>query len=285
MNKYKIIGDSCCDLFADKYISDKVDFATTPLTITIGNRDFVDDDSLDLKEMLTAMNSSKTVGKTACPSPESYMSEMEDWDNIFVVTLSSKLSGSYNSALLAAKTTLQKYPNKKIFVVDSLSASSGMTLIIDKLRELIESEQYSFEEIVTKITAFRNSTRVRFILHDLGNLTKAGRMSKVVGLVVSVLNIKPILGDDGNGEIKICSKVIGSKKALSAICNFPGDKIKINGHDTPIIISHCNNEEEANFLKNILTTELGFTNVKVNTMRGLSSFYANEKGLILAYLG
>lgn len=281
--KYKIVADSCCDLFSKEYSTEKVSFSTAPLTITVGDVNFIDVESLDTKQLIAAMKVNKSAPKTACPSPESFMDEMEGYDNIFCVTLSSKLSGSYNSACLAAKSIKEKSPHKKILIIDSLSASAGMILIVNKLKELIESEQYTFEEISTKIIAFRNATRVRFVLHDMGNLIKAGRMSKVLGLVVSVLNIKPILGDDGEGEIKMCANVIGTKKAMMKLSEYPIDKARTNGPDTPIVITHCYNEEDALYLKDLLITKLGLTNIKVYLMRGLSSFYASAKGLILAY--
>lgn len=281
--KYTIIADSCCDLFAAELSSEKISFCTVPLTISIGEKDFLDDESLNVENLVTAMKLSTSAPKTACPSPENYADKMKESDNIICVTLSSKLSGSYNSARLAAENVKQEYPNKNIFVLDSLSASAGMTLILNELKELIENDVLTFEEIVKKITKFRNSTKVRFILHDLGNLVKAGRMGKIVGLIVSVLKIKPVFGDDGNGEIKMYKKVLGTKKALMTLSEFPDEKVKTEGVDIPIVITHCLNEEDAGSLSNFLKIKLGLTNIKTYLMRGLSSFYANFKGIILAY--
>lgn len=281
--KYTIIADSCCDLFAADTSTEKITFVTAPLTICVGEKDFFDDESLDVNELVAAMKANTSAPKTACPSPEMFADGMKNGDNIFCVTLSSKLSGSYNSARLAADNVKQDNPGKNIFVIDSCSASAGMILIVNKLVELIESDKLTFEQIVSKITAFRNATRVRFVLHDLGNLIKAGRMSKVIGLVASVLNIKPILGDDGKGEIKMCRKVLGTKKAMAAMSEYPAEKAIAEGLDIPIVITHCMNEEDAGLLSNLLKIKLGLTNIKVYLMRGLSSFYASHKGLILAY--
>jgi DegV family protein with EDD domain len=283
--KYKLIADSCCDLFAAQFSTEKIDFVTVPLIITIDGKDFVDEESLDKNAFIAAMRTTKSAAKTCCPAPEAFKTEIlsaAPEDNIICLTLSSKLSGSFNSARLAAEEIKNNYPDKNIFVLDSRSASAGMTLILNKLKQLIESDTLGFDEIVEKIMKFRDATRVRFVLHDLGNLVRAGRMSKVVGLVASALNIKPILGDDGKGEIKMHLKVMGLKKPMIAMSGFPAEKAKANGTNIPIVISHCFNEEEAEHLKSLLNTKM-LTNIEIHPMRGLSSFYASYRGVIIAY--
>jgi DegV family protein with EDD domain len=284
--KYKLIADSCCDLFAADFSTEELNFVTVPLTIVIDDKDFVDDEGLDIHAFVAAMRATKSAAKTCCPSPEAFKTEILSSapdDNVICLTLSSKLSGSFNSARLAAEEVKKEYPDKNIFVLDSRSASSGMVLILNELKRLIESGDFSFDEIVEKIMKFRDATRVRFVLHDLGNLVRAGRMSKIVGLVASTLNIKPILGDDGKGEIKMCLKVMGLKRPIIAMSGFPAEKAKTEGTDIPIAISHCFNKEDAEYLKSLLETKIGLSNIELRPMRGLSSFYSSYRGIILAY--
>ena len=282
--KYTIIADSGCDLKTAYVQSSKLNFTTVPLFITIDGKDYIDDETLETRELLSVMKGSKGAPKTACPSPYVFAEEMRKGnENIICVTLSSKLSGSYNSARLAAETVGKEDPGKKIFVLDSLSASAGMAVIIQKLIELIECDLYSFGEIIKKIEKIRSGTRTRFLLHDLANLIKTGRMSKIKGIIASVLKIKLICGEKGAGEIEQFGKAIGTKKSLQLLSECPKDKVEAEGNGLTVAISHCHNEEDAGFLKSLLESRFGLKQIKILLMRGLASFYANDKGLVLAY--
>jgi DegV family protein with EDD domain len=177
---------------------------------------------------------------------------------------------------------LEENPKKRIHIVDSYSASAGQTLLVYELKKLIEQGNLTFDEIVEKITAARNKTSVRFVLQDLGNLIKTGRMSKVAGLIAATLLIKPVLGDNGEGEITSIAKCIGTKKAMAVLRDFPAQKVAEFGPDMPIVISHCKNPDTAEALKKELVEKYGLKNVEVRQMRGLASFYANDQGILIA---
>ncbi|MDR0850410.1 MAG: DegV family protein [Christensenellaceae bacterium] len=281
--KFTIIADSGCDLKSTNFVSDKIDFSAVPLTITIGDNHYLDEENLDTKELVLNMKANKDAPKTACPPPEAFAEVMRKGDNIVCVTLSSKLSGTYNSARLAAETVLEESPHKKIFVLDSLTATAGMALILNKLKELIETGKYTFDEIIKHILSFRKSMKTRFLIHDYTNLIKTGRIGKLAGLIASIFAIKPICGDNGEGEIKMYAKILGTKKALMTLSDYPAEKIKEQGKDIPLVISHCHNEEDASLLKKLLESKFGLTNIKTYLMRGLASFYACDKGLVIAY--
>jgi len=283
MMKYRIIADSGCDLFSKDLSDETIDFITVPLTIAVGEQNFLDEESFDIRELLAAMKAAKGASKTACPSPQAFEDEMDAYDNVICVTLSSKLSGTYDSASLAMRSVKERYPEKNIFVLDSFSASAGIDRILHELSGLIKSGLYTFDEIAERITQFRNSSKTKFMLHDLGNLIKSGRMNKVVGLVASALNIKLILGDNGEGEIKMFNKILGGKKAIEKLSAYPEEKAAAGGAGMPVVISHCFNEEDAGIIKDLLEKKLGLTNVKTYLMRGIAGFYANLKGIILAY--
>lgn len=281
--KYKIIADSSCDLKAADLVSEKFDFVTVPLSILVGDKNYVDKENLSIKELIDDMKLNKKSIGTACPSPETFAEEMRKGDNIICVTISSKLSGTYNSARLAAETVQKESPDKKIFVLDTLTASSGMILIINELKDLIESGKYSFDEISKIMASFVSTVNTRFVLQDLGNLIKSGRMSKITGLIALVLTIRVICGDNGAGEIKMYAKAFGTKKALVALSSHPAEKVDALGKNIPVVITHCFNEADANYFKQLLESRYGLTNVKIYPMRGLASFYANDKGLTIAF--
>jgi len=280
--KYTLVSDSSCDLFNKDLKSDKFDFYTVPLTIRLGDTEIVDEEGLDVSDLIEKMKKNKKAPSTACPSPEQFATEMRKGDNVICVTITSKLSGTYNSARLGAETVQAQFPNKKIFILDSLSASAGMTKMLYELKRLIEKGNLTFEQITEQITAYRDRTFVRFLLQDLGNLIKTGRMSKVAGLIAATLLIKPIFKNN-DGEIALSTKCMGMKKALAALSEFPTQAAKEYGTDTPVLIAHCFNKEDSNTLKELLETKHGLTNITIRPMRGLASFYANEKGLIMAY--
>jgi len=281
MNKITIIGGSSCDLRDGDITSTAVNFTTVPLTIRLNGADWVDTMDLDTRKLVAEMKVNRDKPLTACPSPEEFADKMrEAKGDVIVVTIGAKLSGTYNSAVTAMKTVQAEMPDKKIHVIDSMSASAGETLIIHNIIDMNEGGLVNFDELVKRAEEMRSTIRNRFLLQDLSNLVKTGRMSKVKGIIASVLNIRLICGDDTNGEIKQYAKVIGTNKAITTLAEFP--KEKLENLDTPIIITHVHNEAGVNSLKSLLE-KIGFSNIRTYLMRGLASFYANDQGLILAY--
>ncbi len=277
---FRIIADSCCDLNEEMDLVQGVDFVTVPLIINVGGKEFVDDTGLDVSRLLQAMKESATASSTACPSPEEYAREFRKAEVSFAVTLSSKLSGSYNSALVGRDMVLEEDPTKKIHVVDSLAASTTQSLLVLKLREFVLAGGHSFETMVEKIEHYRDSLTLRFILQSFDNLVKAGRMSKLAGVFAHALSIRPIAGENGKGEIKIYEKVRGARNALNRLVEMIGEQVS---YDKPIMISHCNNPEDAGFIQEALQRLYKPAEVRILKMRGLSSYYAGEKGIIVSY--
>jgi len=250
----------------------------------MGGEEFVDDDNFNTAPFVEKMTASKTGAKSACPSPEAFAEIMRTRDNIIVITLSSKLSGTHASAMTAAEEIKKEFPNKKIFVLDSLTAAAGMDLLVLKLRDLIESGEYNFDQITVKITEIRSATRTRFLLQDLGNLVRNGRLSKMTVRILNTVKIKLICGEDGKGEIKQYGMSIGTRRGLVAMAEMPGEEAgKSLTPDDQIVINHTFNETDASFLKNLLESKFGFKNIKVLITRGITSLYAADKGIVLAY--
>lgn len=276
--EYKIIGDSCTDL--TKEMKEEGFVSLVPLVLTIEEEDFVDDESFDQKAFLEKMKQSEKCPKSACPSPERYMREFENEEECFVVTLSSKLSGSYNSAALAKTMYQEEHPESKIEIVDSKSASCGQMLIALKIRELKE-KGFSFEEVKEKITRFRDNMQTKFVLESLENLRKNGRLTNVSAMIANVLNIKPVMGAK-EGEIIKLDQTRGISRALLRMVEY----IEADAKDvtTKILgIAHCNNRERAEFVKHEILKRIPFKECVIVDTAGVSTLYANDGGIIVAY--
>jgi len=279
MNKITIIADSCCNLFEKDLKGDKINFHVVPLTLVLGSEEFLDDEKLDTQKFVDKMNNSKACPHSACPNPDAFYEIMKKNDNIIVVTLSSKLSATHASAIQAVEMLKQSYPDKKVHVLDTLSAAAGLDYICFKIRDLVK-EGKSYDEIIGQLDEIRKNTRVRFLLQNLDNLIKNGRLNKVVGKILTTAKIKLICGDDGEGEIKKFGMAMGVKKGLEKLGELPtSDGVT---SDMPILITHVHNKSDADFLHDLFKSK-GFTNIDVRLMRGISSLYAADKGIVIAY--
>ena len=274
---YKIVVDSCCEL-PEELLSDKR-FERVPLGLEVGEYSIMDDENFNQAEFLKKVAEYPKCPRSSCPSPERFMeSYAKGADHIYAVTLSSHLSGSYNSAVLGKKLFEEKYGKKQIHVVDSESASGGETQIALKLMEL-EEVGFSFEQIVKEIEAFRDSVQTYFVLDNLETLRKNGRLTGVKALVASTLSIKPVMGSD-KGEIIQRSKTIGIKKALGKMAELAASEVK-KPEERRLIITHCNAPERAEEVKKQILANAAFQECIIMDTRGISSMYANDGGVIV----
>lgn len=278
----QIIVDSCCDM--TPALRNLLRVSVASLKIDIGENHYVDDENVDVKKMLADMKEHKEPPVTACPSPDEYAALMENAQDSFVVTLSSKLSGSYNAACVAREMVLEKHPEKKIHVFDSESAAAGETLIALKLRDRIDGGR-KFEEIVSEMKDFISGLRTRFVLEDLSNLVKNGRISKVAGLLGGVLALRPIMGEDGHGSIIALEKVRGTQKAMQRLVELIAESTQdAAAKSLTLVMSYCNCPERAMTLKkDFLEKCHALREVILVPTSGLSSVYACNGGIIVAF--
>ena len=275
----KIVADSSCDLNDD--LKGKLNISLVPFKIDVDEESFIDNANIDVARLIKSMKNSPNPVKTSCPSPGDFAKEYEKHDDIFAVTISSKLSGTYNSALLAKQMAEEKEPKKFIHVFDSKSASVGETLVSIKIQELID-QSLSNLEIVDKVEKYIKEMKTFFILENLDNLIKNGRISKTKGLIASVLNLKPIMGDDGDGNIDLIENNRGTKKAFKRVVEIigeTGEKLeeKILG------IAHVDALERAENLKNEIEGLYNFKDIILVKTAGLSTAYANDGGIVLVF--
>ena len=274
---YKIIVDSCCEL-PEQYKNDER-FQIIPLGLEVGDYQILDDEHFDQAEFLAQVAVCPQCPKSSCPSPEKYMEAYHvDADNIFVVTLSSHLSGSYNSAELGKNLYHEKYGEKNIYVMDSETASSGETQYALQILELQE-KGVSFEDTVKKLEAFRDEMKTYFILDNLETLRKNGRLTGVKAMLVSTLNIKPIMCGN-HGVIEQKSQAVGMKKAITKLAEIIEKEVPDMTERT-LMISHCNCPDRAAFMRKELLARTKVKDVVIMDTAGISSMYANDGGIVV----
>lgn len=277
--KVKIIGDSCCDL--NEEYRQAMNVQIVPLTINVGDKTYIDDETLDTLELLKDMKKSSTVPKTSCPSPDTYMKAYEGDEDIFVVTLSSELSGSYNSAVLAKQIYIEENEEKFIHVFDSKSASTGQALIAMKVHELAQ-EGHESKQIVKIVEEYIANMHTFFILESLENLIKAGRIGLLKGKLATILSIFPIMKSNDKGQIDLLENIRGSKKAFNRLVDVVGEQgVKLE--ERVLAIAHCNCLEKANRFKDEIVKRYNFKDVVIFETHGISTVYANDGGLVISF--
>lgn len=275
----KIISDSCCDL--NEEIKENINIDLVPLSIRIDDKELIDDENLNIENLLNMMRNSNSSPDTASPSPMSFMEKYKEYDKSFVVTLSSSLSSTYDNAVMAKNMIMDEANKKFIHVFDSFSASVGETLTCIKINEFINKGLNELE-IVDKVNKYINEMKTFFVLESLDNLIKSGRLSKFKGKFASALSIKPIMGSTDDGNIRLVKRARGTKKALSKLVDIIGENEE-EFEDKILGIAHCNCEERAIKLKKKIEKKYNFKDVIIVETGGISTVYANEGGIILAF--
>ena len=275
MRRIKIVADSSANVLQ----LSGVDFAAAPLKIITNEIEFVDDSALDVSAMVSWFDSYKGKSKTSCPNPADWLEAFGDADEVYCVTITSGLSGSYNAACAAKQMYESEHEGKKVCVIDSLSAGPELVLIIEKLEELICKGLF-FEEIDQQIRAYLNQTGLVFMLESLKNFAANGRVSPAVAKIAGVLGIRIVGKASDQGTLEPTNKCRGEAKSLSAIV----EHLKGNGlREGKVRIAHCMNEPAALELKRRILSELAHVDVQIHTCLGLCSYYAEKGGLLVGY--
>jgi DegV family protein with EDD domain len=277
--KYKIVADSSCDL--TKEMKKQMNIELAPLKLQLGDKVFIDDENLNVLEYVQEMNAFPTAPKTACPSPQDFIERYEGDESVFVVTLSKELSGTYNSAVLGRDIYLEENKDKFIHVFNSKGASSTETLISLKIEELAKAGNNE-QQIVEKVENYISSLKTFFLLESLEHLAKAGRLNHLVAKIASLLSIKAIMGNTQEGTIRLVEKVRGYKKAFIKFVDTVGAEGE-NLEERVLGIAHCNCPERAQAFKEEVEKRYKFKDIIIVPMNGLSSTYADDGGLVIAF--
>ena len=276
---FHIVCDSCTDLTEEDL--KKGCNTLVPLTLLVDGEEIIDDETFDQADFLAKVAASKESVKSACPAPESYMEAYSKADDIYVVTLSAELSGSYNSAVLGKNLYEEENGTKNIHVVNSRGAATTQVLIARKLNEYA-SQGMPFEEVVDKIEEYTTSLRTYFVLETLEVLRKNGRLSRLSATIAGALNIKPVMIGTRDGVIQKAAQARGMKKALAKMVEHMGSE----GRDLTrrqFVISHCNCYERAVYVKELIKKHLHAEDVDIVDTKGVSSLYACDGGIIVSY--
>ena len=271
--KRKIVADSSCDMWE----LNGVDFAVAPITISTDNKHYVDNQELDVHLMSEELAKYKGVSHTACPSVGSWLDCYEGYDEVFVVTLTGAMSGTYNSAMTAKGIYEEENENVKVHVFDSLSTGPEMRLLIEKLKEMIE-EDLPFEEIVEKGQDYLKHSRLFFALKSLHNFAMNGRVSKTVASAIGVLNISIFATASEEGTIQQISKCRGEKKVVKSMI----EHLENAGyHGGKVRISHADNLKLAHSVRDKILELYPHADIIVYPMGGLCTYYAEIGGLLV----
>ena len=273
MSTFKIVSDSSSDIREFSAA-----FSSVPLKIRTDEREFCDDDTLKLSEMLTYLEKYKGKSGSACPNTAEWLEAFEDYENIFCVTITSSLSGSYNSAYGAAKEYMEKYPERHVLVIDSRSTGPECALVIEKLGQLI-SEGKSFDEISAEIKEYQKHTHLIFALESMHNLANNGRVSPIVAKLAGVIGIRIVGKASDEGTLEIMNKSRGAKRMLEDII----DNMKKTGCGGKVRIHHCENPAVSEKLEALIKETFPETSVTISTVGGLCGFYAERGGVLIGY--
>ena len=271
---YKIASDSSSNV----YNFEGVDYACVPLKVSVGDTEYIDTPQADVAEMVKVLKTTKEQTRTSCPNIYDWQEAFSGADNVFAVTITSGLSGSYTSAVNAQKIYEETNKNTKIHVVDSLSAGPELKLIIEKLKEFID-KKLPFEEIKEKIEEYKKCTRLFFCLESLTNFARNGRVSPALAQVVGFLGIRIVGTASDVGTLEPLSKPRGEKKALLNLYNhikssgFSGGKVRI---------AHCENKSFATALKELILADFPKSDIEISPCGVLCSYYAEVGGLLVA---
>ncbi len=277
--KYKIIIDSCGEL--TEGMKESGCFTSVPLFIDVDGKEIIDDETFDQATFLTMVAESPNCPKSSCPTPESYMEAMKGPEtDVYIVTLSSQLSGSYNSAVLGKNLFEEEIGGKNIHVFDSRAASISQTLIAKHVKVSADQE-LEFEDVVKAVEDYIAGQRIFFVLESLETLKKNGRLTGLKSVLATALNIKPVMSANNEGEIIQVSKARGINKALAKLVDEMTAAVG-NTEGKVLGIAHCNCYNRALQVKSMLQEVLDVQEVIITDTAGISSLYANDGGIIVS---
>ena len=275
--KWTIAFDSGCDI-RDLEVDQTAHLELVPLTINLGDQPIVDDGEISLEDFQDMLDSTKGKTGTACPSPADWYNAMLAADNIIAITISGGVSGSHQSAMIAKNMILEDFPNKNIFIQDTLSGSGTMEFLVRKAAELIDSGA-SFQEVCDGIVEYRKGSQIYFLLQNVDNVMSNGRLNPIVGRAVKALKMGLLATVTEEGTMDVIAKTRTFKKAMEKSITKCLER-GCNAHD--IIISHCLNEEGANLMKAKLLETFPEANIEIRKTGLLCGYYAEKGGLIVA---
>lgn len=275
LNRIKIVADSSADLAQ----LDGVSFESVPLKIITDEKQYVDNEELDVYGMVEELSKYKGRSSTSCPNADDWLRAFGDAEWVFCVTITGTLSGSCNAARAAASIYEETYPDRRVFVLDSLSTGPETALMIDKIREAVLSGA-DFDGVCEAVSSYSKGTGLLFMLESMRNLANNGRVNPIVAKMAGILGIRVVGMASERGDLSVLDKCRGELKALEALVAHMKEMGLEKGR---VWIAHCFNEDAATSLKDMIKKDFSKVKVKLYRCRGLCSFYAERGGLLVGF--
>lgn len=275
---YKIFGDSCTDV--PEEMAGDPHFVRVPLTIHVGADTIVDDESFDQQNLLEKMRAWPDAPKTACPSPSQYMSRFLDRGDNYIITLSGALSGSYNAAMQARAIYREEGGAGNVHVFNSRSASAGQAQIALLIHELAGAGR-TFQQVVEAVEAYIRRMQTLFVLENLDNLRKNGRLTRMQALVTGALRVKLLCGATREGEIEKLGQGLSIRQTLARMVSRMAEDEDHAGRR--LVISYCNCQERAEHVLELVRKRCQFKEVVLAPTGGIATVYAYDGGIVAAF--
>ena len=275
MRKIRIVADSSSDALSLRY----AEFVSAPLKIITSEREFVDDFELNVAEMVEYLGKYSGRSSTSCPNVSDWLTAFGDADEVFCVTITSSLSGSYNSACIAKKTYEEEHSGRRVCLIDSLSTGPEMMLILERLEKDVE-EGMEFDGICADVEEYMKTTGLLFMLKSMRNLANNGRVSPIAAKIAGIVGICAIGKASDKGTLEMLTKSRGEVRGLEAMVS---NMVKLGYRDGRVMISHCLNEAAAIKLKDMILEMSPSAEVRIYESRGLCSFYAEKGGILIGF--
>ena len=273
----KIVSDSSSNVFALA----GVNYATVPMKVIAGSKEYVDTPDLDVRGMVDDLKAYKGKSGSSCPNVQEWLDVFGDGDDILGITISRNLSGSYNSALEAARQYREEHPERRVHIFDSLTAGPHQIMAVEKMQELIDAG-CDFDTIVEKTNDYLNRTHILFCLESMNNLARNGRVSPAVAKLAGLLGIRAAGAAEG-GQIVALHKPRGAKKATQTLFEMIKERGFYDG--AQLRIAHCFGEQAALDLRDAVLVEFPNARFTMEPTTALCSFYAEAGGLIIGLEG
>ena len=273
---FMIVSDSSSNVLS----MGSSNYTTVPLKI-IAEKEYVDDTALDLAGMMEDLRNHKGKSGSSCPNVGEWLDAFGDAEEVFCVTISKNLSGSYAASVQAGETYMAEHPGRKVFTFDSLAVGPEMAMLVDKIREC-EAAGDDYETTKAKVLDYHNHVHTLFCLESMLNLARNGRVPMAVAKIAGMLGIR-VAGIALGGQVTPIHKPRGAKKATQTLVEM----IKERGFkDGNILrVAHCFAEEPAQALKDAILAEFPNTRLTIEPTTALCSFYAEAGGLMIGFEG
>ena len=282
MATYKIITDSCCDFTAGQY--EQLGLTYVPLTLLYkgeNHKNFIE--PAQLRDFYNGIRAGE-MPTTSAANPDNWARAMKPFleagQDILCIAFTSGLSTTYQSAVIAAEELKEKYPQRKIIVVDSLCAALGQGMLVYHACKK-RDEGMTLEELTAWVEENKLKIRHEVTVDDLNHLKRGGRISATTAFVGGMLNIKPIIHLDNDGKLQTIGKVRGRKTSMDTLLKkfdqFATDR------DTVFIV-HGDACEDAAYLEKTLKETYGVKTVVTNYLGGVIGSHTGPGVLAIFFM-